>query len=364
MSRRNNRNYPGKARDGWVQGQKKGGFTRRQFGIVTAGAAVLAGLGLAGKLAYDAATYDAFAFLNRENNPVQRSIDNIKKSGGGAKEVMERFVQLGPYQARQLMDSDVYDIIRKKISRDMRRAGLPYREPKTLTKAYGVPDEERCVKPALDYCIKAMEFMAEHPELGAIKMPEFKIRAVEKGDNHSKEYGNTIFVGHSYFEVYRVETPNPRNPKDSFLSYLAVPKKGGQCYFFGENDDDLEWMAVISASEPIHFLNAPFSEILPLGVFRQVEEYAKTISPEERIKMMESFSESFSYFLGKEFCKKMKIPGSGKILEAALENIVSAHTSYSDVKGAISYTKKHGMKDTALLFVNEPGEYRKRIRAE
>ena len=224
---------------------------------------------------------------------------------------------------------------------------------------YGVPEEPEFVQQLLKYCRTAEQFLYAHLP----KLERFHINwtVIKRGDNYSKkeDFNGKGLIGKALYEVIRYRGINADTKNQDFI---MVKSEGFIQSFLNMDvtDDSLKYWNLFIGSGP-NALAAPFSEIIPLSLYRQLYKYREIMGVDGSRNAMEAVSEGISHLISLEIVKELSIPHGRKIVEDSTNNLVGS--IYRDVPDAIKWMERNGIQRGLELYMADPIKFMDAIKA-
>lgn len=329
---------------------------RLLIGATSAAIALVSGLG-----------YKVLSHVEERQWAFLRRIPVSESAVPDWKDVERLYVPVGPEKAltgsayRAAKESITDELILKGI----RESGVPeaaHYELKLKQRHFMVPDEPEIVESVVRYCEKATDYLYSHPELSRLEREAITWVPVKLGDNHGVDFDKKGFIGRNMYVVQKVYASTQGEQERVVLGRPQYRAGGALRMDRDPNGSIKSWYIMIAAAEPDKVLNAPFSELIPVGMSGPSATYWKEHGEEKTILIDEALSEAISHVLATELCVKLSIPRGAEIVENGLREI-QAHNidRYKLVPNALSLVEKIGIAQAFEMYMNDPNKFEQAI---
>ena len=223
---------------------------------------------------------------------------------------------------------------------------------------YGSPSKQRFVNSTIDYCKKANDFV--HKKIPNLDKRDLKFVGLKQGEDYTKDFNNTIFIGDNFYELQEVKAVNKQNPEQETLIKRAVSCKGAFCQFNTDKEGNAAKEAYIFIPAYDLALLSAFSETIHLITKkRSADCYGEGI--ESQI-VDEAIAEGLSNVLSCELVDKLNIPDGRKIINN-LNKTIFDKPMYKYVPASIRWIEKNGIQKAFDIYMENPEKFMKLIKS-
>ncbi len=299
-----------------------------------------------------------YGFLQRSYDPLFKKMRNVR----GPSYVLKHFKPVGPKVDKidftEEFDDKTVDLISQNVGEEAKKKGWEEISLSISRQMYAVPDYRWYRNQLVQYCIKADNFLRDHPQLQNLSFPKIVWESVLPGKDYSNTYQGKGLIGHSAFNIYETKVENSENRKESFtLHYSLCGYSQGSTTFHYSND----WFVYISASDP-YCLVVPFAAqmLITLTSMEQRKELVNKFSLSETKAIETAFWIAISHTLASELSDRLTIPRGKEIVEESLEQLLK-NPRYVLLKSAIGFIDKYGVKEGVKIYQQNPIGFREQI---
>ncbi|MEE9525655.1 MAG: hypothetical protein V3V78_03565 [Candidatus Woesearchaeota archaeon] len=250
------------------------------------------------------------------------------------------------------------DIVRQNLMKAGMNPDLEH-EIEFTRQDYGLPDEPLFAEQLLRHVKKSVDFL--HDRLPNLERQDVEYVILKTGDNYTHGNNGKVFLGNSYFEMFRARVKDKRSgmPLLTFEKYNHCA--GGSCTYSinvvdaekGKVEFDYSHIFIGTGRSA---LRSPFSEFIPLGSLEKAMMHNFTKGLDEAMLANEAMSEAISQLLAEEMIKEFNIPNGEKLLKAQYK-VMLTKPQYKKVPAAIEWVKKNGIESAFNLYMNNPENF-------
>lgn len=299
-----------------------------------------------------------YGFLQRSYDPLSKKIRKVRDPSYVFKHLKPVGPKVDKIDFSEEFDDKTIDLISQSMGEEAKKKGWEDINLSISRQAYAVPDYRWYRNQLVQYCIKADNFLRNHPQLQSLSFPKIVWESVLPGKDYSNAYQGKGLIGHSAFNIYKIKVENSENRKESFtLPYSLCGYSQGSTTFHYSND----WFIYISASDP-YCLVVPFATqvLIALTSMEQREELVNKFSLSETKAIETALWMAISHTLASELSDKLTIPRGKEIVEESLEQLLK-NPRYRLLKSAIEFIDKYGIKEGIRLYQQNPIEFREQL---